>query len=138
MWPDSSCLSCGSALVQVVADWCDIVQRCFSGGFAVSGRCCYLVKLFISCGSAVLTKLSFVCGAALDCFWVCGSDLVQVWCSCIWHQCGAALSQLWFRFGAVWCGKVLHNADMVQQVQLRFRCGEICSWLQLVKVWFIL
>lgn len=55
----------------------------------------------------------------------CGSDLEQVWCSCIWHHCGAALIQLWFRFGAAWCGKVLHNADMVQQVQLRFRGGAI-------------
>ena len=77
--------------------------------------------MVLLCGAGVSwIKLSFVCGAALDCFCVCGSDLVQVWCSCVWHQCGAALSQLWFRFGAVWGGKVLHNAD---KVQLRFRCG---------------
>ena len=72
-----------------------------------------------------MIKLWFIFGAALVCLFVGGSDLVQVWCNCLWHHCGAALVQLWFRFGSAWCGKVLHNADMVQQVQLRFSCGAI-------------
>ena len=59
MWPEASCLSCGSALVQFVADWFDIVQRWVSVGSVVSGMCGYLVKFLFSCGS-VVWGLSFL------------------------------------------------------------------------------
>ena len=53
LWPDGSCLSCGSALVQFVAAWFDIVQRWVSLGSVVCGMCGSLVKFLFSCGSAV-------------------------------------------------------------------------------------
>ena len=53
VWPDGSCLSRGSALVQFVAQWFDIVQQWVSVGSVVSGMCGYLVKCLFSCGSVV-------------------------------------------------------------------------------------
>ena len=104
MWSDSRCLKCGSALVQVVVDWFDIVQQCFSVGSVVSGRFVFvgevlLSVVFLLSGAGVSwIKSSFVCGAALDCFWIWfrfGAGVVQLHMASLWCSFDSALVQIW-------------------------------------------